>query len=336
MDGNDKIQDLQKAHMEIQKVLKNLDDIETKTIMDCAMDSSYLKSPEKWNLESSDDDSLIILSDKDVAMQNLESAYSQNKDETLKEEVVAARAIIEEQRAKIEELQHQEADLAKELCDVQGVAIEQKAEIEAFQEKLFEIISIVSVGAKNLSAKFEDTQGKDLSLRHPENESQQSLSSRRFGWIYSYNTFLILFLFALTGLVGYSGLVLLQHEAKFKHLDVKMAECQSQNVLYLDKISELISEIRRANGTIAKLEAQNKNNKAKFQDALKTIAKLKSKNKAYEENIATFEAQMEQCMVQYPKSQNFVNALLELVRLGTIWTNVFGKTSTESKLHDEL
>ena len=186
MDGNDKIQDLKKAHMEIQKVLKNLDDIETKTIMDCEMDSSYLKSPEKWNLESSDDDSLIILSDKDVAMQNLESASSQNTDETLKEEVVAARAIIEEQRAKIEELQHQEADLAKELCDVQGVAIEQKAEIEAFQEKLFEIISIVSVGAKNLSAKFEDTQGKDLSLRHPENESQQSLSSRRFGWIYSY------------------------------------------------------------------------------------------------------------------------------------------------------
>ena len=114
-----------------------------------------------------------------------------------------------------------------------------------------------------------------------------------------------------------------------------MAECQSQNEFYLTKISGLNAEIKRSNGIIAKLKAQNKNDKAKLQDALKTIAKLKSENKMNEEKIASLEAHIDQCMVEYPKSQNFVNTLLELVRLGTIWTSVFGKT-TESKLHDEL
>ena len=108
-----------------------------------------------------------------------------------------------------------------------------------------------------------------------------------------------------------------------------------QNEFYLTKISGWNAEIKRSNGTIAKLKAQNKNDKAKLQDALKTMAKLKSENKACEEKIASLEAHIDQCMVEYLKSQNFVNTLLELVRLGTIWTNVFGKTP-ESKPHDRL
>ena len=84
MDDNKKNQDLQKAHVGIQKSLKNLDDIETDTIMDYEKDSCNLTSPEKWNLESiSDDDSLIILSDEGVAMPNFDLDSSKPMRKTL-------------------------------------------------------------------------------------------------------------------------------------------------------------------------------------------------------------------------------------------------------------
>ena len=74
MDDNKKNQDLQKAHVGIQKSLKNLD---------YEKDSCNLTSPEKWNLESSDDDSLIILSDEGVAMPNFDLDSSKPMRKTL-------------------------------------------------------------------------------------------------------------------------------------------------------------------------------------------------------------------------------------------------------------